>query len=207
MASKFKEADVIELLVKCHRRCCICHRYCGTKIETDHIEPGANGGSNNIDNAILVCFECHAEIHCYNDRHPRGRKFRPEELRKHKEQWLAICSERPQVLIDALQDGDVGPLQALIDELEFNAVAATQFGCLFLDNEFHRAIREGLIATLKDELKVAILDAYAVIGAANRDLAVLTPMFNATLHQRIDAVKPKVKKAREELLQFLRSEQ
>jgi hypothetical protein len=31
-----------------------------------------------------VCFECHPEIHSYNDKHPRGRKFLPEELQLHK---------------------------------------------------------------------------------------------------------------------------
>ncbi len=101
----------------------------------------------------------------------------------------------------------MGPLQALIDELEFNAVVAGQYGCLFLDNEFQRAIREGAIATLKEDLKRAILDAYVAIGAANRDLSTLSPMFSSSIHKRIEAARPKVEKAREELLQFLRSEQ
>ncbi len=48
----------------------ICHRYCGVKIELDHIKPRADGGEDDIDNAIAVCFECHAEIYLYNDRHP-----------------------------------------------------------------------------------------------------------------------------------------
>jgi hypothetical protein len=77
--------DVEILLAACHRRCCICHRFCGVKIETDHIEQAAEGDSDKIENAIPVCFECHAEIHSYNDKHPRGRKFTPDELRHHKE--------------------------------------------------------------------------------------------------------------------------
>jgi hypothetical protein len=173
----------------------------------DHIVPSAADGPSDIANAIPVCFECHAEIHSYNDEHPRGRKFRPDELKKHKEQWLTICSNRPEALIGASWDGDVGPLQALVDELEFNAVVAEQYGCLFLDNEFQRAIREGAIATLKEDLKRAILDAYVAIGAANRDLSTLSPKFSSSIRQRLEAAKPKVEKAREELLQFLRSEQ
>jgi len=58
------------------------------KIETDHIIPEADGGGDEIENAIPVCFECHAEIHSYNGRHPRGRKFLPDELRAHKALWL-----------------------------------------------------------------------------------------------------------------------
>ncbi len=86
----FQREEVSQLLAACHRRCCVCHRYCGVKMETDHIVPASEGGSNTIDNAIPVCFECHAEIHSYNDKHPRGRKFLANELRVHKEQWLEI---------------------------------------------------------------------------------------------------------------------
>ena len=91
MAGGFPRDQVDELLKACHRRCCICHRFCGVKIETDHIVPSVEGGADTIDNAVPVCFECHAEIHSYNDMHPGGRKFRPAELRGHKEQWLEIC--------------------------------------------------------------------------------------------------------------------
>jgi len=71
-ADRFPQKDVDELLAACHRRCCICHRFCGVKIETDHMTPRDEVGPSTIDNAIAVCFECPAEIHSYNDRHPRG---------------------------------------------------------------------------------------------------------------------------------------
>jgi hypothetical protein len=74
----FPRDQVDQLLIACHRRCCVCHRFCGVKIETDHIVTKADGGPDTMDNAIPVCFEYHAEIHSYNDKHPRGRKFRPE---------------------------------------------------------------------------------------------------------------------------------
>src|SRR5579863_7120763 len=105
---RFPQKDVDELLTACHRRCCICHRFCGVKIETDHIVPSEDGGGDEIGNAIPVCFECHAEIHSYNDKHPRGRKFHPDELHAHKEQWLAICRERPEMLVSAIRNADVG---------------------------------------------------------------------------------------------------
>lgn len=176
MADGFPRAAVDSLLATCHRRCCVCHRFCGVKIETDHIIPTAEGGTDDIENAIPVCFECHAEIHSYNVRHPRGRRFRPEELRLHKEQWLRICSEIPSALIEPSWRGDVGPLQALIDELEFNARVARdldvgKLGCPFRDEQISRAIREGAIATLSPELKDAIVDAYVAIGAAKEAIA------------------------------------
>jgi hypothetical protein len=94
---------------------CICHRFCSVKIETDHILPAAEAGPDTIDNAIPVCFECHAEIHGYNDKHPRGRKFTPDELRHHKKQWLELCKTKPEMLLQATREAGVGPFQALID--------------------------------------------------------------------------------------------
>jgi hypothetical protein len=54
---------------------------CGTNIEAAHIVDEAAGGSNEADNGIPLCFDCHQEVGAYNDLHPRGNKFRPEELR------------------------------------------------------------------------------------------------------------------------------
>src|SRR5439155_3001756 len=106
------------------RRCCICHRFCGVKMEMDHIVQAADSGPDTQDNAIPVCFDCHAEIHSYNDRHPKGRKFSAEELEGHKDQWLRMCRDKPETLLLAARDTDVGPLQAVINELEFNRVVA-----------------------------------------------------------------------------------
>lgn len=169
----FSRKKVDDLLVACKRCCCICHRFCCTKIETDHIVLSADRGPDDIENAIPVCFECHAEIHAYNDAHPRGRKFTPNELRKHKEQWLKTCREHPDILIAAHRDRDVGPLQALLDELDFNRSVAVhsingKHGALFLMTQFERAVQEGMVAILEDNLRTAILDAYVVMTRANQ---------------------------------------
>lgn len=183
--------------------------------------PRDQEGPDDIENAIPVCFECHAEIHSYNDKHPRGRKFRSEELKKHKEQWLDICKNKAEVLVQAIRDADVGPLQALIDELEFNLVVADHFssediGCLFLDDQFKRAIREGVIALLQDELKKAILEAYRMTGRENHRMvgAIRTEhpnqraqRFNElTDSKSIDVTKSKIELARKALLRLLSSE-
>lgn len=213
----FKRDEVSELLVRCHRRCCICHRFCGVKIETDHIDPVACGGKDHIDNAIPVCFECHAEIHSYNDKHPRGRKFDPEELRLHKEQWLTICTERPDLLVAPTRRADVGPLQALIDELDFNeAIAAEKQwnaqGCRFHEQQFLRAVHEGSVSLLRDNIRELLLDAYSAMGAANamldgRNSQVFESenWMRATYEAQrlIAAAHPKVLATRDELLKFL----
>lgn len=171
----FDRNEVDTLLTACHRRCCICHRFCGVKIETDHIRPKAKGGDDSIANAIPVCFECHAEIHSYNDDHPRGRKFRPDELHQHRDQWLKICAEKPEVMLSAAWDGDVGPLQALMDELQFNMMVArhspdAKRGAMFQSAQFLRAIQEGMVAILDQDLKESILAAYVAISRANQHI-------------------------------------
>lgn len=183
------------------------------------MQPKAENGSNRIDNAIPVCFECHAEIHSYNDDHPRGKKFSPQELRKHKEQWLAICRERPEALLNASREIDVGPLQALIDELEFNlAVARAEAdgdtGCLFQQAQFLRGIHQGSIAILKDEVKETLVAAYRMMGSANTALALAFQQGDANkMHaartdarRRITASKPQIERAKDMLLSFLRTE-
>ncbi len=215
----FKREEVSELLVAVHRRCSICHRFCGTKIETDHIIPEADKGTDEIDNAIPVCFECHAEIHSYNDQHPRGRKFTPDELHGHKAQWLRICEQSPDALLAPSRAAGVGPLQALIDELEFNLVVCGgcgNRGALFGDEQFRRAIARGAIAILTPTLKDAILQAYAATSRANQrilaeinydpDGAVLLRVTNAAISAIRDGT-PKVTKARDLLLTFLGSEE
>ena len=216
----FNRNEVAALLAACHRRCCICHRFCGVKMETDHMLPRDEGGTDDIDNAIPVCFECHAEIHSYNDRHPRGRKFLPEELRAHKEQWLAICRERPDALVGAPRQIDVGPIQALVDELEFNAAVSERDGtpvqgCLFRDEQFRRAIQAGSIATLKDEIRRRLVEAYVAMGAANSVINAAWQHPQASnawanaineASRRIREARPLVFGARELLLDFLSRE-
>jgi hypothetical protein len=88
--------DVAErLLVACHRQCCICHKPAGNKMEIHHIVPKSEGGEDTEENGIPLCLDCHAEVGSYNPQHPKGRRFTSSELRKHKEQWFAICTTPP----------------------------------------------------------------------------------------------------------------
>jgi hypothetical protein len=220
----FNRENVASLLAECQRRCCICHRFCGVKIETDHITPKDEGGNDDIDNAIPVCFDCHAEIHSYNPKHPRGRKFTPAELKQHKDSWLQICKERPDVLLSTnqFQNRDVGPLQGLVDELEFNLIVASkdsnqEIGCLFREFQFSRALDEGAISILHTELKKCLINAYIAMGAANQVISnkisasdgrksVCTSASN-DLTSRLSQCKNMIQDAHEKLLTFLGHEQ
>jgi len=190
------------------------------KIELDHIIQQADDGPDTCENAIPVCFECHAEIHSYNPKHPRGRKFQPDELRGHRDQWLAICNDHPEIFRrSSVARAEVGPLQSLIDELEFNeAVTSVPSGqdqfCLFKERQFLEAIRTGSIATLRDELKQAINTAYIQMGQVNQIVSTLAnaqnPSLSGSLHERafakINESKQAIQTAKQELLKFLSSE-
>lgn len=81
-------ADVKEkALVACARRCCLCHRFVGLKIELHHIDQKTEEGKNIFKNCIPLCFDCHADMRSYDHKHPKGTKYTPPELIRHRDNW------------------------------------------------------------------------------------------------------------------------
>jgi hypothetical protein len=62
-------------------------------MEIHHIVPKSKEGEDTEENGIPLCLDCHAEVGSYNPQHPKGRRFTPSELRRHKDQWFAICAK------------------------------------------------------------------------------------------------------------------
>lgn len=83
MRRAFREEDKVRILLWCDRHCCLCGKSCGTNIEIAHIDAK---GPREIDNAIPLCFECHTNTGHYNREHPRGNKYRADELKSRREQ-------------------------------------------------------------------------------------------------------------------------
>lgn len=79
-----------EIFVRCARHCCVCHKGVGLHIEVHHIKPQKDGGDDTIDNAIGLCFNCHADAGHYFAGHPKGSKLSPNELKKHRDSWFNI---------------------------------------------------------------------------------------------------------------------
>jgi len=169
---EFDPADIEDLLIRCHRRCCICHRFCGVKIEVDHIEGAETNSSGDVGNAIPLCFECHAEVHHYNPKHPKGRRFTASELRGHRDQWLRLCAERPDIFVHAQAAAEAGSLERLLSELEFNRAlsAIEQLSGQFEVTQFRRAIADGTFSWVEDPLKSNVFAAYQAIVKANATL-------------------------------------
>ena len=86
------------------RHCCLCRKQCDTNIEAAHIIDEAAGGSNEEENGIPVCFDCHQEIGAYKDSHPKGNKFRSEELRCRRDKVYTMV-ESGQMHAEPRSDG------------------------------------------------------------------------------------------------------
>lgn len=69
------------------RRCCLCKRFVGRNIELHHIFQASEGGEDTFENAIPLCFDCHADAGHYNSKHPRGSKLSSSELKEHRDLW------------------------------------------------------------------------------------------------------------------------
>lgn len=169
----FPPKEAAALLAECQRHCCVCLRRCGFRIELHHIDPGVD----SIDNALPVCFDCHAEI---ESKGPRGRHFTTDELRLLKERWLRLCREQPELLIQAAQrqSTETGPLEALLAELEYNVVvvggAQDEGFPQLAARQFERAIATNAFSPLATELRQELFELYKLIHEINRLVDKLT---------------------------------
>lgn len=83
---EFTETTRRRLLLWSDRHCCLCKKPCGIDIILHHIQPKGKQGSNEEDNGIPLCYECHARVEHYNESHPSGTKYRHEELKRRRQQ-------------------------------------------------------------------------------------------------------------------------
>jgi hypothetical protein len=111
----------IKPLVACARCCCICHKFCGIKIECHHIVQEADGGSNTLENCIPLCFDCHADMRSYDDKHPKGTKYRRKELKLHRDGWCAkTATARPADYTDEHRKLDQSLFKRILSILSWN---------------------------------------------------------------------------------------
>lgn len=82
-----------EALAKSGRRCCLCLKFKGVKIEVHHIVQESISNDNSLDNAITLCFDCHADAGHYNPKHPKGNKLTAAELRKSRDRLWRLVEE------------------------------------------------------------------------------------------------------------------
>lgn len=82
----FDQKEAEELLADTGRRCCICSAL--HSVQLHHIIPAEERGTDDIDNAIPLCPNCHDEVH---GRYASGRTTRAytsNELKLHRQRTI-----------------------------------------------------------------------------------------------------------------------
>lgn len=87
-----------DAIVKSDRHCCVCHKHKGVKLNVHHIIQECEGGENILENAIVLCLDCHSDAGHYNPKHPIGLKYSPSELKRHRDKWWAYCKNYDEKL-------------------------------------------------------------------------------------------------------------
>jgi hypothetical protein len=79
-------------------RCCYCRERMGHEVH--HLTPKEEGGKGVLDNAVLLCVQCHSDY-----GHRRDKRL---QLRQARDQWYEVVAKRYEPLgldeIAALQD-------------------------------------------------------------------------------------------------------
>ena len=84
-----KEAD--KLLADTGRRCCICGLL--HSVQLHHIVPVEEGGTDDIDNAIPLCPNCHDEVHGHHASGRTTRTYTANELKLHRQGTIELASK------------------------------------------------------------------------------------------------------------------
>jgi hypothetical protein len=81
---------------------CLCGQQCGLDIELDHIDPSFETPAlNDTDNAIPVCYLCHAKLEFSRAGSPRGSKFSIAEIKARRDQigsFRQACVQPPYAI-------------------------------------------------------------------------------------------------------------
>lgn len=65
-------------------------------MEVHHIKARADGGDDTLENAIPLCFDCHAIVRQYDPKHPKGVRFSEKELVQHRDTWYEQIKQDSQ---------------------------------------------------------------------------------------------------------------
>jgi hypothetical protein len=155
-----------KMFIKCARLCCLCLKQCGTNIEAAHIVDAHAGGTDDFDNGVPVCFDCHEEIGHYNPKHPKGNKLRPKELVGRRDRVYSLVEN--------------GSMFAMIFAARFRSKFADDRGAVVRAP----APKVPLAPTMTEEGQVLFRRLVALDGppnAAGKKLEMLTPTDRAVV--------------------------
>lgn len=101
-----------KLLVESRDTCNICWK--NREVQIHHIIPVELGGDNADENLIVVCLNCHSEVHTKREL---ARNLKPQTLRLYKETWLDLLRRYPFLRTAVPQEeGDIKTLQEILKQ-------------------------------------------------------------------------------------------
>jgi hypothetical protein len=87
----FNQKEAEKLLADTGRRCCICGSL--HNVQLHHIIPVEEGGTDEIDNAVPLCPNCHDEVHGRYASGRTTRSYTPNELKLHRKRTIELVSK------------------------------------------------------------------------------------------------------------------
>ncbi|MEE3808578.1 HNH endonuclease [Lysinibacillus fusiformis] len=110
----FSEEVCSEVLAKCARVCCICREFKPLHVQVHHIREKAEGGTDDLDNAIPLCIECHASVHT---KSKMTKNFTKRELKKTRETVYEMVSMGRIPKSKSIERSEIESLSALFSEM------------------------------------------------------------------------------------------
>ena len=86
------QATTDAILARCGRYCAICWKHKPLHIQLDHIVAQADGGTDDEDNLVPICIECHASKHT---KTRMTRAFTAAEIRKRRDRLYEVLEQAP----------------------------------------------------------------------------------------------------------------
>lgn len=90
----FKRKEAEDLLARTGRRCCLCDTL--HKVQLHHIVLPEEGGTDDIDNAIPLCPNCHDEVHATYAPGRSTRAYTANELKLHRQRAIERADKQKQ---------------------------------------------------------------------------------------------------------------
>jgi len=142
-SDEIPEDVAAQVLAQCGRCCCICRRFKPIRLQVHHIKQRSQGGTNDPDNLIALCINCHIDVH---SKLPFVRRFSEQEQKLSRNNVYQLIrdgklvpDEEPNVRTVTSQPILADGLPVLIPEtLNLLISMAQGDGCIY-DSSGHEA--------------------------------------------------------------------
>jgi hypothetical protein len=152
------------IMVRCARHCCVCRKFKPLQLQIHHIKPEAKGGTDDEDNLIAICLDCHAAVH---SQLMMAKNFTETELRMARDKVYELAES-------GKFHGAASLSQAEVVEIADQIAKTIPHNSTNQDVVLKgRAIRI-LLAAMSDSMPVKIRPMEVVDGASNEVKLVAT---------------------------------